>query len=365
MRGYGDKLASSYYPAPKVLSLIVLFVASGLWFWNNHRERRGNSIVAIRLTQAESDDRQSMMQSRSQGTLIGSLVLLMLAAVVAVGFAQSGKGTSAGRRTVTLNVIAHAPEGKQVTKEDFDLYDGGAPQEIESFGRLDSGSRLVLLVDSSANLKAEAAALQKAMESIINELYQDDQMMVVGYSETAEIIEDMTPDLAKLQATPAKLVRKGVPSLFDALVAVADALSGQAGAGVEKRAIILISDGYDAESKTKFDEALRGLQEGNIVLYTIQVPDRTRGALLRDKPKPPAAIEQLTVGTGGAIYPFEKTAEAAKTISDDLRKNWYRLIYTPSGINTLNLRRLLLMSHNHSIELRTKGSHPARYHTPY
>ncbi|MEK6320475.1 MAG: VWA domain-containing protein [Acidobacteriota bacterium] len=305
------------------------------------------------------------MQSRSLGILIGSLVLLTLPSVVAVGFAQSAKGTSAGRRSVTLNVIARAPEGKQITKEDFDLYDGGAPQEIESFSRLDSGSRLVLLVDSSANLKVEATALQKAMEAIINELFQDDQMLVVGYSESAEILEDMTPDLAKLQATPAKIIRKGFPNLFDALVAVADALSSQASTGVEKRAIILISDGYDSESKTKFDGALRALQDGNVVLYTIQVPDRTRGALLRDKPKPPAAIERLTVGTGGAIYPFDKAAEAAKTISDDLRKNWYRLIYVPSGINTLNTRRILLMSHNHSIELRTKGSHPARYHTPY
>ena len=35
-----------------------------------------------------------------------------------------------------------------------------------------------------------------------------------------------------------------------------------------------------------------------------------------------------------------------------------------SGINTLNMRRLLLMSHNPNIELRTKGSHPPRYHRP-
>lgn len=294
-----------------------------------------------------------------------SFAFFTLACLVAAGVGQSGKGTSAGRRTVTLNVIVHAPEGKQVTKEDFDLYDAGTPQEIESFGRLDSGSRLVLLVDSSATLKAEATALQKAMEAVINELYQDDQMMVVGYDESAEIVEDLTADLAKLQATPAKLNRNGFPNLFDALIAVSDFFSHQASTGVEKRAIILISDGYDSGSKTKFDEALRALQEGNIVLYTVKVPDRTRGALQRDKPKPPATLELLTVGTGGAIYPFEKSAEAAKTISVDLRKNWYRLVYTPSGINSINLRRLLLMSHNQNIELRTKGSHPSKYHAPY
>lgn len=294
-----------------------------------------------------------------------SPVLVALAFVISTAIAQSGKGTSAGRRSVTLNVIVHAPSGKQVAKEDFDLYDAGTAQEIESFGRLDSGSRIVLLVDGSANLKAEAVALQKAVEAVVNELYQDDQMMVVNYNESAEIVEDMTPDLAKLRATSAKLARKGFPSLFDALVAVADALSSQSNILVDKRAIILISDGYDSESKTKFDDALRALQDGNIVLYALQTPDRTRGALQRDKPKPPAALEQFTIGTGGAIYAFDKAAEAAKNITEDLRKNWYRLVYTPSGINTLNMRRLLLMSHNQSIELRTKGSHPSKYHKPY
>jgi VWFA-related protein len=293
------------------------------------------------------------------------ILILAVFSVAAASLAQSGKGTGAGRHTVTLNVIAHAPAGRFVTKEDFDLYDSGTVQEVESFSHLDTGSRIVLLVDSSANLKAEGPALQNAMASLINELYQDDQMMVVFYNESAEIIEDMTADLAKLRTAPAKIIRKGSPSLFDALVAVADSLANQANTGIEKRAIILMSDGYDSESKTKFADALRALQEENTLLYAIQTPDRTRGALLRDKPKPPAVLEQLTVGTGGAIYPFDQTADAAKIIADDLRKNWYRLIYTPSGINTLNARRLLLMSHSKSIELRTKGSHPPRYRSPY
>jgi VWFA-related protein len=277
--------------------------------------------------------------------------------------AQSGKGNSSGRRIITLNVIVHAPEDRQVTRDDFDLYDSGTPQEIQSFSRLDSGSRIILMIDSSTSLRAELPALQKAVRAIIEELYSDDQMMVVGYSESAEIIEDLTPDLTKLQATPEKIIRKGFPNLFDALIAVSDALANQAKTGLEKRAIILVSDGYDSESKTKFADALRALQEENIVLYAIQVADRTRGALLRDKPKPGAALEQLTAGTGGAIFPFDQIEQSAKTIADDMRKNWYRLVYSPSGINTLNARRLLLMSHDEKIQLRTKGSHPERFHS--
>jgi VWFA-related protein len=301
----------------------------------------------------------TFFKDNSARTLL--FILIALLSIVTATVGQSGKGTNSGRRIETLNVIVHAPEGRTVTREDFDLYDGSIPQEIETFSKLDSGSRIILMVDSSLNLKAEATVVQKAVTLIINELYEDDQMMVVGYNDVAEIIEDMTPDLAKLQATPAKLVRKGAPNLFDALVAVADALAHQAKTGIEKRAIILISDGFDSGSKTKFDEALYTLQDENIVLFVLQTTDRTRGALLRDKPKPPAVLEKLTVGTGGAIFQFIKVEEAAKAISDDLRKNWYRLVYHPSGINTINMRRLLLQSHSPDIQLRTKGSHPERF----
>jgi VWFA-related protein len=288
------------------------------------------------------------------------LILALLCVNLQV-FGQSGKGEGTGRRSATLNVIVHAPEKKQISKEDFELYDASMIQEVETFYKVDSGSRIVLMIDDSSNLRIEADALQKAVAAIINELYEDDQMMVIGYNEAAEIIEDMTPDLTKLQTCTTKLTRKGFPNLFDALVAVADSLIHQAKTGIEKRAIILISDGYDSESKTKFDDTLKLLQEENILLYAIKAPDRTRGALLRDKPKPPMVLTRLTSGTGGSVFPFENYAEAAKSISDDLRKNWYRLTYSPVGVNTLNARRLLIVPNEKNVELHIKDSHPGKY----
>jgi VWFA-related protein len=291
-------------------------------------------------------------------------VTVLLLAVLFINMsapAQSAKGTGSGRRSTTLNVIVRAPENKQISKEDFELYDASVLQEVETFYRVDAGSRIVLMIDDSSNLRAESEVLQKAVAAIINELYEDDQMMVIGYNENAEIIEDMTPELTKLQACTTKLTRKGFPNLFDALVAVADSLVQQAKTGIEKRAIILISDGYDSESKTKFDDTMKVLQDENILLYALKTPDRTRGALLRDKPKPPKALEKLTSGTGGSIYTFEKYDEAAKAISDDLRKNWYRLIYSPVGINTLIARRLLIVPNDKNVVLQIKDSHSGKY----
>ena len=288
-------------------------------------------------------------------------ILTAVGLVAGLTVAQSGKGTAAGRRALTLNVIVHAPKDVEVTKGMFDLYDQGIVQEVENFRAVETGSHIVLLVDNTSNLKAEAVTLQKAALAVIDELYQDDQMMVVGYNESAEIIQEETGELAKLQISAGKFIRKGFPHLFDALVAVSDALSHQSKTGVQKRAIILISDGYDSESQVKFRQAMDIIQDANLIIYALQVQDRTHGALLRDRPKPPAVLEQLTVGTGGAIFPLDKAAQAAKTIADDLRNNWYSLTYTPTGVSPINSRRLLLVSHDKNVEFRTKGSHPGMY----
>ena len=298
---------------------------------------------------------------RSTKLTITVCIAISLGLPALSSFGQSGKSGASGRRSETLNVIVHAPGGKAISKEDFELYDQGIPKEVENFYKVDAGSRIVLMVDSSESLRVENEALQKAIASLINELYEDDQMMVIGYNENAEIVEEMTGELKKLQASVTTIKRKGFPNLFDALIAVADALDHQAKTGVEKRAIILVSDGYDSESKTKFDEALKTLQEANIVLYVFKVGDRTRGALLRDKPKPPMVIERLTGGTGGTIFPIDKSEESAKVVADDLRKNWYRLTYSPVGVNTLNERRLLVMTHEKNVQLKIKDSHPGKY----
>jgi Ca-activated chloride channel family protein len=291
------------------------------------------------------------------------LIALVLFPVAGISLAQSGKDEG-GRRPVSLNVIVHAPKDKVVTRDIFDLYDSGVQQEIENFAPVPTGSQMVLLVDNSISLRAEPPVLQKAALDVIDELYQDDQMLVVGYNENAEIIQDMTGDLAKLQLSTSKFIRKGFPKLFDALIAVSDVLARQAETGVEKRVVILISDGYDSGSQTKFIQALYALQDHNTILYAISVPDRTHGALMRDKPKPTAVLERLTIGTGGSTFPIADIAAGAKSIADELRNNWYKLIYTPTGLSTINDRRLLLMSHDPEVELRTKGSHPGRFRPP-
>src|ERR1051326_4851369 len=90
----------------------------------------------------------------------------------------------------------------------------------------------------------------------------------------------------------------------------------------------LISDGYDRDSKTKYEAILTTLLNENIVIYGFQVSDRTFGAIRAHDtgPKPVDALTGLVESTGGVIFKLDKAesiATNAKTLNDEVRDNWY------------------------------------------
>jgi VWFA-related protein len=221
------------------------------------------------------------------------------------------------------------------------------------------------MVDNSQTLRADTALLQKVSNAIIKELYEGDQMMIVDFNEQAELLVEFSDKVKALHEGVGKFRHAGFPKLYDAISAtIEDAFRKQI--GVNKRAIVLISDGYDRGSETKYDNVLATLLNENIVVYGFQIQDRTFGAIrARDTgPKPTDALTGLVDSTGGQLFKLENKPEAmataAKTIVDELRDNWYTLSYTPKGVNPINSRRLLITSSDDNIVIRTKKLHPAQ-----
>jgi VWFA-related protein len=292
-------------------------------------------------------------------------------------FAQSGRNQTTGKRTTVVQITAQKVDdpnkpksllsGSSGSTEDPDriipkhiieLYDGGVLQKIEAFSPDPTPARFVVLLDNSSTLQTDVKKLASVPAAFAPEIYEGDKVMVIGYDRKPEIITEFTDAPQQLQDTLALLRKSDTPCLFDALnVVMEDVLRPEV--GFSKRIIVIAGDGLDRDSKIKFDDILAKLQNENIVVYAIKVKDRTRGALRKDAPKAGVALEQLTEGTGGKIYPIEgDIKEAIKEICDEVRNNRYQLTYSPEGINPINKRRLLVSSPDQTIKLRYKGWHP-------
>ncbi len=293
--------------------------------------------------------------------------LALLFLVVLLGYAggQAGRRSSPGgaatERSVLVNVFATRADGSEqiVTARDVALYDGGMQQTILSFSPDPGPARIVLLVDNSLSLRADVEKLAQATREFAYEIYEGDQVMVVGYDENAEIIADWTDNAKKIEATLPSFRKRGEPHLFDALRAVMDEALRPFSGGNRKRIIVLVADGLDRGSKSKFESILADLQRQDITVYALQIPDRTGGALRRDKPKPNQVVQQLVEGTGGRILTVNESREAAQSICDELRKHRYVLAYTPTSVSYLDNRRLLLVSDT-GIDVRLKAMQPGQ-----
>jgi len=299
---------------------------------------------------------------RAHLKIFTGVLLCSLLAVLAFGQAgrRPGAGTDVGKdRGVYLNVVATRADGSEerITSKEMALYDGGTEQSIQSLVPDPGPARIVILVDNSLGLRADVEKLQKATREFAYEIYEGDQVEVIGYDLNAEIISDWTDDAKKVEAALPTFRKRGEPHLFDALSAVISDALGQFTGSNRKRVIVLVADGLDRGSRTNFDAVYKELLRGDITVYALQIPDRTGGALRRDRLKPNQVIQKLTEGTGGRILPADEPGEAAKQICDELRKNRYVLAYTPTSLPLYEARRLLIVPEE-GINVRHKLQQP-------
>src|ERR1051326_4424100 len=171
-------------------------------------------------------------------TKIVAALVLALASLAPLASGQVGRHGDASsdepgkERDMFLNVMAARADGSdgRVTAKDLSLFDGGMEQNIISFTPDPGPARIVILVDNSLGLRADVEKLQKATREFAYEIYEGDQVEIIGYDQNAEIIADWTDDAKKIEASLPEFRKRGEPHLYDALAAVMnDALAQFAG----------------------------------------------------------------------------------------------------------------------------------------
>jgi Ca-activated chloride channel family protein len=287
-----------------------------------------------------------------------ALVSIFVLITFATGQSRNNVRSSADTDGSILNVVATRANSKDPIKvENLFLYENGIEQKIKNFSYDPSPAKIVLLIDNSQTLRADVESLKKAIMEFAYEIFEGDQLFVVAYDEKPEIIQEWTDDAKKMETSLGNLRKQGNPFLFDALSVTTKEVLAPLMPGTRKAVIVLISDGIDRGSKTEFDKALAQLQNQNITLYTMEIPDRSNGAFKRNQPKAQAVLTQLTEGTGGRSFSFDDPSTAAKAICDELRNNRYMLSYFPTNTSSYDARRVFLLGQE-GITVRTKNAQP-------
>lgn len=276
-------------------------------------------------------------------------------------YAQSGhskKDNGSIEGTVLTVAARRTGDSKEpIRPQELHLYENGFEQIIKNFTYDPSPSRIVLLIDNSQTVGADIESLKAAAMEFAYEIFDGDQLFVIGYDEKPEIIQEWTDDAKKLETSLGTLRKQGNPHLFDAVNATVKEVLSPLMPGTRKTTIVVIGDGLDRGSKTPFDSMINELLNQNITVYALQLPDRTGGAYRRNQPKANVVIQEMTEKSGGKAFQISEAKEAAKFICDELHNNRYLLSYFPTNFSSYDARRVFLLG-DEGIETRTKTQQP-------
>jgi Ca-activated chloride channel family protein len=230
--------------------------------------------------------------------------------------------TSVLVETTVVDVNGRFIQG--LTQEDFQLFENEQPQTLDLMRQQRDPALFALLVDSSQSMAMRADAVRSTAARLLGALDADDQIVVAPFSRQISSITGPTTDHATALEALAAIRHSGGTAILDALTEAAGSLT----VPDRRRAIVLITDGYDEHSGAAFDAAVDALRKSNITLYVVGMAGVAGISLKGEK-----LLSQLASETGGrAWFPRDERqlALAYSTIASEVRHR-YLLAYTPSN----------------------------------
>jgi len=215
-------------------------------------------------------------------------------------------------------------------KEDFQVYEDGVLQEIESFSHEDIPVTVGLVVDNSGSMRPKRAEVITAALAFARASNNKNQIFVVNFNEHVSFgLPANTPftnKTAELEVALSKVAADGMTALYDAVAAALDHLKK---GNQDKQALIVISDGADNASRHNLAEIMALARRSDAIIYTIGIYDRD------DPDRNPGSLKQLANATGGeAFFPgsVNNIVQICERIARDIR-NQYTITYVPTNIN--------------------------------
>jgi VWFA-related protein len=222
--------------------------------------------------------------------------------------------------------------------------------------------RVGLLVDASNSIRDRFRFEQDAAIEFLNQIVRPnfDKAFVLGFDTTPEITADFSDNAEQLAKGVRMLRPGGGTALYDAVYyACRDKLmkQQQKESIPTRRAIILLTDGEDNQSRVTREEAIEMAERAEVVIYTIST--NVSGTKLKgDK-----VLERMADATGGrAFFPFkiEDVANAFQEIQDELRSQ-YLLAYKPADFTADGRYRSIdIVAENHkNLHIRARKGYYA------
>ena len=241
--------------------------------------------------------RRLQIQATGRIGLAAAVLLLASSESPVLGQQQKGEGQEGFRFRSTaelVNVTATVTDasGRFVSglrQQDFLVYEDGVLQNVSHFSNERVPVSLGIALDTSGSMAGEKiVAAQNAIDRFLFELLDPaDEIFLYRFSGEPELIQDWTVDRRRLSRALGRVTPHGGTAMYDA---VADAVPLAENGRNRKKALLLISDGNDTNSRIEVPELKQLIRESEVLVYAIGIdgngqPTMTSGGIPRN-PRP-------------------------------------------------------------------------------
>jgi len=205
-----------------------------------------------------------------------SLASVLIAAGAAASIAGQEQGSVSFKSGVELiNVTATVTDGEGrfvsgLRKEDFTVYEDGERQEITHFNNERVPVSLGIALDTSGSMTSDKmSAARAAIDRFVYDLLSpDDELFFMQFANRPQIVQQWTSDRRAISRAVSRVLPAGGTALYDA---IADGVPLADVGRHPKKALLVISDGNDTNSRISSDELRSLIRESEVLVYALGV----------------------------------------------------------------------------------------------
>jgi len=310
------------------------------------------SVPAVSLSSASS--RSTEFKRRNQGSLACVVLVVLLLALTAhaqtpdnihITPREKAQRVSAPDSQVHLRVdveMVLVPVTVTDTKNhpvvdlarhNFKLFEGNNEETIQYFGTEDAPLSVGILVDLSSSMASKIDEVREAASEFFANANPADDYFIITFADKPKLLAETTQSFEDIHAALAAAKPKGNTALADAIYM---GLAKLRHAKYTRKALLIISDGGDNNSRHSLRQIKKLARESDTEIYAIDVCDAP-ALLLTQKLEERFGrqwLTEVTESTGGRTISLDNPAgipDAAARASRELR-NQYILGYRPSRV---------------------------------
>ncbi|MGE5570258.1 MAG: VWA domain-containing protein [Rhodospirillales bacterium] len=205
-------------------------------------------------------------------------------------------------------------------KEHFRIKDEGEEQEITTFSSEDAPVSVGVVFDASSSMQgAKMKDSRAAVDRFLDTAMPEDEFFLLKFNDRPEQLSSFTTDTEDIRGLLRGVYATGWTALLDALYT---GVQGMRKAGNSRKALLVLSDGGDNNSRYSEPEIKDLVRESDVRIFAISIQDGSR------------LLKSLATESGGRAFRVRKLKQLEEVIakvSADMRSQ-YVLGYTPKKL---------------------------------